>query len=232
MFLRSCVLLAAAATLAPAAIIFSEDFNNVAGLTGAGWVIRNNSSPAGSTSWIQGDGNTFPAFAGAPNAYAAADVNSTGATGTISTWLITPQVTIDNNSVLSFRTRTVNPATNADRMEVRFSLSGTDVGGTATSVGDFIVLGFTINPALSLVDYPTDWTEVLMSFAGLPGPTNVHVGFRYFVTDAGTSAKNGDYIGIDSFQLDDGVSNPVPEPSTFVMMAAPLALFCCFRRRA
>jgi hypothetical protein len=232
MFVKSCFLLIAAATLAPAAVIFSEDFNNVAGLTGSGWTIRNNSSPVGSTSWFQGNANIFPAQAGAPSAYAAADVNSTGATGTISTWLITPQLTIDNNSVISFFTRTANPVSKADRMEFRFSLAGTDVGNTATSVGDFTTLGIAINPSLDLVSYPTNWTQVVLSIAGLPGPTNVFLGIRYTVTDAGTNGSNGNYIGIDSFELDNGLRTQVPEPSTFVMMAAPLALLFCLRRRA
>ncbi|MBL8213997.1 MAG: choice-of-anchor J domain-containing protein [Bryobacterales bacterium] len=229
MFLRSCILLLAAATLAPAITIFSEDFNDVAALPGAGWVIKNNSAPVGSTSWFQG--NAFPAHAGAANSYVGANFNAAGSGGTISLWLITPQVTIDNNSALSFFTRTADPTIAADRLQVRFSLAGTDVGSTENSVGDFFTLGIDINPSLDLVSYPRSWTQVVLSFAGLPGPTPVHIAFRYFVTDSGPNGNNGDYIGIDSLVIDNGVANSVPEPSTFLTMAAPLAFAFYLRRR-
>ena len=62
-------LLAAAAsctlvTSAGAAPLLSEGFDNIATLPASGWVLQNNSSPPGMTSWFQGDPALFPAPSG------------------------------------------------------------------------------------------------------------------------------------------------------------------------
>jgi hypothetical protein len=76
----------------------------------AGWTCINQSSPfLGPTGWFQGNATVFPAQAGAPNSYIAADFGNTGFIGTIDNWLITPQLNFGNGATLSFWSRTVSP---------------------------------------------------------------------------------------------------------------------------
>ncbi len=191
------------ATPAPATCL-SEGFANVGSLVGSGWVIQNNSQPLGSSSWFQGDSASFPAQAGAADAYAAANFSSVGGTsGTISTWLLTPPRPLNNGDTLRFWSRTVDAPAFPDRLEVRLSSNGSssNVGSIASSVGNFTTTLLTINPALTVGGYPSTWTAYSATISGLAGPSNGRVGFRYFVTGAGSSGANGDYIGLDSLSL-------------------------------
>src|SRR5262249_50238580 len=116
---------------APAyADVIVENFNNVAALGAAGWVMTNNSSPVGTTRWFQGNPAVFPSQQGAPNAYIAANFLNAGAGGNISNWLLTPVTSLTNGDTISFYTR--SDGIFADRLELRFSTSGasTDVGAT------------------------------------------------------------------------------------------------------
>lgn len=221
-----CLLLAAAGPFAQAAIL-TEGFDNVADLTNNGWVIINNSSPLGPLSWFQGNSGVFPSQAGVLNAYAAANLNSTGANGDISTWLLSPVINVVDGDQVTFYSRTVaNPAF-PDRLELRFSTAGasSNVGGTTTSVGDFTTLLLTINPSLTTGGYPTGWTSFTATFGGLGGPASGRLAFRYFVTDGGTAGNNSDYIGIDTLAVTD-----LPEPATWMLAGAGVALM--MRRRA
>jgi hypothetical protein len=133
-----------------------EDFTNVAALPGQGWVFRNNSSPAPTVNrdWSQGDTLVFPAQGSNDDSYIAASFESVGAGtppgGTISNWLLTPTVGLSNGDPISFYTRTVDDLAFPDRLEVRLSVNGSssNVGTTATSVGDFTRTLLTINPSL------------------------------------------------------------------------------------
>ncbi|HEV7780344.1 MAG TPA: choice-of-anchor J domain-containing protein, partial [Chitinophagaceae bacterium] len=120
--------------------LLTEGFNT---MLPAGWNVQNLSQPLGTTSWFQGNPTVFPAQSGPPNSYAGANFEATTTVGTISSWLITPQLSIKNGDVLTFWSR-ANDGTSqggpfADRMEVRMSTAGasTNVGATATSFGDF-----------------------------------------------------------------------------------------------
>ncbi|MCX8020492.1 MAG: T9SS type A sorting domain-containing protein [Chitinophagaceae bacterium] len=181
-------------------VLFSESFNTVSPLP-AGWASQNRSQPLGTTDWFQGVPSIFPSQSGAPNAYIAANWQNTdpNGVGTISNWLFTPTVTIKNGDFLTFWTRTVSPAQYPDRLEVRMSTNGssTNVGTTATSVGDFTTLLLTINPNLTTTGYPTSWTQYTVTVSGLSGPVTGRFAFRYFVTNGGGLGANSDYIGID-----------------------------------
>ncbi len=184
----------------------TENFDNITLLAGNGWFLQNNSTPVGSTAWFQGTnvgaGGPFDSFNGAANSYIGANYNNTGTTGTISNWLETPNVTLKNGDVFTFYTRKVSPDSYADRLEVRMSTNGasTNVGTIATDVGDFTNLLLSINPSLVLGVYPVVWTQYTITISGLPAPTSGRLAFRYFVTGAGLSGSNSDYIGIDAFQ--------------------------------
>ncbi len=181
---------------------FSESFNDITLLAGNGWVMTNASVAVGSTNWFQGNpvgaGGPFDAFNGATNAYIGANYNNTGSVGTISNWLMTPNRTFRNGDVITFYTRKPSPDTYADRLEVRLSTNGASTNvGTGNAVGDYTTLLMSVNPGLTLGVYPTAWTLYTITISGLPAPTSGRIAFRYFVTGAGLSGTNSDYIGID-----------------------------------
>lgn len=181
---------------------YSESFNDITTLAGSGWVMTNASIAVGSTSWFQGNnvgaGGPFDAYNGATNAYIGANYNNTGSTGTISNWLMAPNRTLRNGDVLTFYTRKPSPDNYADRLEVRLSTNGASTNvGSGNAVGDYTTLLMSVNPSLVLGVYPTTWTLYTITISGLPAPTSGRMAFRYFVTSAGLSGTNSDYIGID-----------------------------------
>lgn len=215
------LLLAAAAVLVSASVAgqpLSENFDSVAGLAGAGWVMTNNSNPAGSTGWFQGNTAAFSSQAGAANSYVAANLNGTTFGGNISNWLITPALTnLQDGVVLTFYTRTETSAPAADRLEVRLSTNGasTNVGATDASVGDFTTLLLTVNAALTAGGYPTAWTPFTITLSGIgAGPVTGRIAFRHVVPN---SSANADVVGIDSVVL--GAGCPPPPPSLVVTTA-------------
>lgn len=198
---------------------FAEDFDSVAALAGRGWSIVNNSTTGGSTSWFQGDPNIFGSQSGPPDSYAAANFVGAGPGGDISTWLITPVFEMANGASFSFFTRTTDQPIAPDRLEVRLSLNGgsANAGTGPAGIGDFGTLLLTVNPTLTLTDYPSAWTQYTVTLSGLGGPSWGRLGFRYFVPD---TSVNGDYIGIDTFATD---ATPAPEPATLGLLALGLA---------
>jgi PKD repeat protein len=196
-----CTLLANSISLKSSAQTIVEGFDDITTLTASGWNMQNLSSPAGVTNWFQGNDLVFESYNGALNSYIGANYNNCGGAGTISNWLITPNRTFNNGDAFSFFTRKADPDLFADRLQVRLSTNGasTNVGATATSVGDFTNLILDINAAQVLGVYPIVWTEYSFTISGLAGPTSGRIAFRYFVTNGGPSGANSDYIGIDQF---------------------------------
>ncbi|MCH8568791.1 MAG: choice-of-anchor J domain-containing protein, partial [Balneolales bacterium] len=180
----------------------AEGFADVTTLPGAGWSIQNLSNPAGSTSWSQGSPGTFPAFSGEPNHYISANFNNTTGNNTINSWLITPEVTLQNGTELRFYTRRV-ASQFQDRLQVRMSTEGssTNAGSSPENVGDFATLLLDINPNYSAGGYPEEWTEYVLTVEGLSGATTGRFAFRYFVESGGPSGNNSDYIGIDEVSI-------------------------------
>lgn len=185
---------------------FSEGFDDITNLPG--WFSQNNSSPLGTTNWFQGNETVFPAQAGAPTAYIGANFNNTSGVGTISNWLLTPELTLSNGDTFSFWTRTAAGSIWPDRLQVRLSTAGasTNVGTGAEDVGDFTTLLLDINPTLSAGGYPEAWTQYTITVSGLSGTTSGRFAFRYYVTNGGPSGSNSNYIGIDTVEY---VSNMV-----------------------
>lgn len=222
-------LLAFAAVPAWSANILSENFDNLSVATAGGWVINNLSNPLGTTNWFQGNTGIFDAQAGAPNSYAAANFENTNpAGGAISDWLISPMVSLNNGFVLSIYTRTEAGSPFPDRLQIRFSTNGasTNVGASQTSVGDFTNLLLDINPDFSNGGYPESWSVQTLTLTGLGGPVNGRIAFRYLIDDI---SVHGNYVGLDTFSLDDG--GVVPEPATIVLTGAVLAAAAFMRRR-
>ncbi|WP_318596148.1 choice-of-anchor J domain-containing protein [Conexibacter stalactiti] len=230
----ACALLAAVA-LAPGVARgadLSEDFDPVVApgqqYAPAGWSRANLSSPLGVNGWFQGNPPSnlgpFAAHQGADSAYIAANFHSTtGGPGTISNWLITPQLTLSDGDELSFYTRAAGvPRIYPDRLELRTAPNGScSPGSTADGVGDFTTLLLTINPTLSTSGYPFTWTQYSVVVRGLSAPVNGCVAFRYHVTNAGTNGANSDYIGIDTFRFSDDVTPPVAPTVDGLAPASP-----------
>ncbi|WP_298222570.1 choice-of-anchor J domain-containing protein [Flavobacterium sp.] len=182
-------------------VLLTENFDNIPLLASQGWTNVNASEPVGISTW--GGGVPFPAYNGASNSYAAVNHQSTGDIGTISNWLITPTVNLNNGDIISFFSRT-HHGTWADRLELRISPNGdnsTLPSTSSASLGDFTILALTINPNLLANGYPTTWTNYTYSIDGLSQPTNCRIAFRYYVTNGGASAPNSDYIGVDALSV-------------------------------
>ncbi|MFN0102837.1 MAG: choice-of-anchor J domain-containing protein [Bryobacteraceae bacterium] len=213
-----------------AAVIFSEQFNDISTLNGSGWVQINNSVPAGpSSAWFQGNSGIFPAHAGAATAYIATNFDIAPSGADLSNWLLTPTVNVNNGYVFSFFTRTEAGSPFADRLQVRFSSNGasTDVGTTATSVGDFTSLLLAINPGVSSGGYPENWTQFSITFSGLSGLTAGRLALWYTVPD---NSVNGNYIGIDTVTLSDA-NVVIPEPASVILVGIALGGLGWRRRR-
>jgi hypothetical protein len=188
-----------------------EGFNDITTLAGKGWILANHSNPLGATSWSQGPdvagGGPFDAQAGATTSFISANFNNTGNTGTISNWMLTPPITFDAATSLSFYTRAAGSF--ADRLEVRLCTTGacTNFGTTQSDFGDFTTVLKSINPTLTTNDDPTGangypiaaWAQFTVNNAGgIPVTGSGRIAFRYFVTNAGNSGANSNFIGIDS----------------------------------
>jgi hypothetical protein len=187
----------------------NEGFSNVAGLTAAGWNQQNLSSPIGSNpNWVQGDPVNMPFSANSlpANSFISANFNSVVGAATISNWLITPMLNLNNGDVITFYTRGTG-SIYADNLQVRLSTNGssTNVGASNISVGDFSNLLLEINPTLNAALYPAIWTQYTITISGLASPTTGRIAFRYFVPNGGPTGTNSDLIGIDDF-----VYTPVP----------------------
>jgi hypothetical protein len=202
---------------------FGFDGTTAAMIT-AGWQSTNQSSPAGASTWIIPSdvptaaspfgGLTRAGQAGGTNSFVLVNFNSTTGAGTISNWLISPVINVQNGDIVTFYTRIGKNTTGADpnasfadRLQFRMSTNGATTvnptGGSA-GLGDFTTLLVDVNPALNLTAYPTSWAagQQSVTISGLAGPTNVKFAFRYFVTNGGPSGANSDIIGVDTFSVD------------------------------
>ena len=191
--------------------VFSEGFDTFSNLVGAGWTSTNVSSPLGASTWAQGGGTAFSTggHQGGTTSFALCNYNSTTGAGTISNWLITPVVSLDNGDVISFYSR--KGGTNndyADRLEFRISTTGSSstIPTSSTGVGSFTNAAITINPNLSTstdpqTGYPIQWTQYSYTMTGLTASTPSRMAFRYFVENGGPSGLYSDIVGIDTFSV-------------------------------
>jgi hypothetical protein len=236
-FLSSVVGIAFAGLAAQAqAQSFGEGFNGTD--LPSGWVTTNLSTRNSSgLPWGVGAGITDPdgnivvgPYEG--DAFAVVNFTSIGSgSGTISNWLISPELThIANGDTFSFYTTTVADSPFPDRLELRLSTAGasTNVGTSTTSVGDFTTVLASVNPALSVGGYPEDWSLVTATVSGLAAPVDGRIAFRYFVTSGGPTGDNSNVIGVDDFNY---VTAAVPEPATWAMAVVGLAGVAAVARR-
>lgn len=235
LFVAALVLLASSA----GAATLAENFDQPGGFFGAtgignasvpvvaGWTVKNNSTAGGTTSWHSNNGSS-PFTPQSGTGYAAVEASSTTGQNTISNWLLTPQISFNAGDQISFWTRTAAPVDFPDRLQVYLSTAGasTNVGSTENSLGDFTTLMKDVNPNLlasGANSYPTSWTQYTLT---IPNSGSGRVGFRYFVTNGGPAATNGNFIGIDSLNI-----VAVPEPTTIGVLGIIGAGLISRRRR-
>ncbi len=182
----------------------------------ATWTINDNSDPSEPQvpAWFQGSGEDFVAHSGSDSSYVASSYLSIidpPGVGTISNWLITPVLNLQDGAEVKFWTRTFEQSDFPDRLEVRLSQNdtSTDVGTTATDVGDFTNLLVSVNSTLAVGGYPEEWTEFTVTLSGITGATG-RIAFRYFVTEGGPVGDNSNGVGVDDF------SYAVTLPVTFM----------------
>jgi hypothetical protein len=181
----------------PVGSSFTEEFDSVYNLETKGWVIKNSSSGG----WVQGNYGCdksgvchgFPAlsYTVSPDEY----VYAFSTAPQISSWLITPVISIKNGDEISFYTRT-DSGSHADRMQVLMNKSSSaDVGTSGNSVGSFTTTLFDINDGLT--GYPETWTKYVFTFSGISGKLNTRIGFRYVMPNS----FGGKGIGVDLFKF-------------------------------
>ena len=151
----------------PSCAPLTQGFDDITTLTN--WVQINHSTTIGTTGWFQGNSTVFPAQSGAADSYIGANFNNTTNADTISNWLLTPPLALANGATLTFHTRTVDVPAFPDRLQVRMSTNGasSNVGTTATDVGDFITLLLDINPTYTTSGYPNVWTQFTVTVSGV-----------------------------------------------------------------
>lgn len=206
--------LVAAATWAPLSshaagvVVLDEGFGSVAGLSE--WAQINRSMPPG-MGWFQGNTGIFPAHSGAAGSYAAANyLGADNGLGLVDNWLITPTLSLNGLTTLSFFTNREAEPGFFDQLEVRFSY------GSNTSADGFDTLLLTLGGDNG---FPAQWAQWTTS---LDVQGEGRFAFRYL-----GDADMLSYIGLDTVK----VVTAVPEPSTYLMLLAGLGAVGAQARR-
>ena len=196
---------------------FVEEFDTASAAKSRGWQFINTSDPKGSGVWQDG-GSTSPFFKAYSNkgsnaGFIGTDYTSTSAAaGTISNWLVSPSLIMQNGDKISFYTRAVqafngvNDTTDfGNSLQVRMNPLNDQINlGIGLSYNNFTQILLDINPGLvysSVITpnpnaYPSQWTRFEVTVTGLNGPVKARFAFRYFVTNGGSNG-NASGIGID-----------------------------------
>ena len=197
---------------------FVEEFDTASAALARGWKSINTSDPKGGGVWQ--NGGTIPPFfkaysnKGNNAGFIGADYLSTSAQqGTISNWLISPSIIMQNGDRIIFYTRAyqlfdgVGDTTDfGNSLQVRINpfSDSLDVG-QGLGYGSFSQILLYINPNLiyssvihpDVFAYPSQWTRFEVTVTGLTGNLKSRFGLRYFVTNGGSNG-NATGIGIDS----------------------------------
>ncbi|ALT78661.1 choice-of-anchor J family PEP-CTERM protein [Paucibacter sp. KCTC 42545] len=209
MFKKAMTALALSAAIASAhsEVLINEGFDNITTLASAGWILDNASTPVGTAGWGQGGVNLFDAHSGDVGSYISGNYNNAAAGGQISNWLITPTFSNATALQLSFYARADAGPGLADLISF-----GASTGGS--NAADFS-MG-------SVITVPTnDWTKYTITFAA-HGAGSVA---RFAINYTG-AADTANFVGIDTLSV-----NAVPEPSTWLMLAAGLGGLGLLRKR-
>lgn len=191
-------------------VIFHEAFDSLNVELANGWKAINKSNPLGTGQWLQG--NSFSsAYNGPSTSYAEVNYTSTDSVGTISNWLLTDTMTLENNDTVTFYTLSYNAYLYRDNLECRLSAMDTshNVGANDTTVGDFSTLIVAVNPNYDSLSYPSilgsgslhTWKQFKGAVSGLSAPTKCRLAFRYYVPNGGYAGAHSSTIGIDELNV-------------------------------
>ncbi len=193
---------------------FTEEFIDVRNLTTKDWVFKDNSSADSGayayayTQWEQGPAGTdksgnpygFPAYSykSSPDEYAYSAANYSDSNQLVSSWLITPVLSVKNGDKISFYTR--GDANSGGRMQVLMNKSeSSNVGSSSSSTGDFNTVLFDINPSQSSDGYPVTWTNYEYTFTGISGKMDTRIAFWHYINHVNFLYYGG--IAIDQFKF-------------------------------
>lgn len=196
--LALAALCAFGAASAQAATVLSEGFDDLTTLSGAGWVIDNQSAPVGTTDWFQGNDTVFTAQAGVDTAYAAANYNSSDVGGTVSTWLVTPSFSTATDITVTLWTRADIQIGYTDSLAFGFS-SGSSSPASFTMAAPVVIGGSWVQHSFSLS----------AAGAGTVGRFAIHY------TGLADAAN---YVAVDTLTV-----TSVPEPGSAALLALGLA---------
>jgi hypothetical protein len=224
--------LAALGSPAQAQVLFSESFETPIPVAPQGppgvdivlpsgtWHAVNQSQPIGTTGVF-----TSTLFNPSPDGaqHLAMNFNSGAGTAQISTYMMSPVVTLHNGDTISFFSRTVDAPAFPDRLNLRLSTNG-----ASTNPTDFANVLLTINPTLTTTGYPNTWTQFNATISGLSGTPTGRFAFHYDVPQGGPSGANSDFIGIDLARY---TVNAVPEPGSMALCGLAAAGLGWYRRR-
>ena len=196
---------------------FSEEFDTTTAALSRGWKFINASDPVGPGVWQQG-GSIPPWFNSYSNngnaaGFIGADYTSTSAgSATISNWVVSPLITMQNGDKIVFYTRALlydigggDSTDFGNSLQVRINtLNQSTNVGLGLDPGDFTTGLLAINGNFDYYSvlhpvstaYPARWTRFEATVFGLDKPVKGRFAFRYFVIDGG-SAGNGSGVGID-----------------------------------
>lgn len=195
-------------------LLLSEGFDDISTLAGNGWTLSNLSTPIGANpNWFQGEPTVFDARSGATNSYIAANYLNADIGGSVSNWLILPQLTAGPNTVLTFYTRTDDSGFPGDVLSVQVAAAGSGVYSTLLTIG-----------TPTGADYPAGWTKYTVNVGGVV-PSNLDIALVYSVTD---TSQYGNYIGIDDLSVVN--VSAVPEPGAWLTLSMVLTGVALRRR--
>jgi hypothetical protein len=189
---------------------FTQSFDTKAAAISQGWVFKNRSDAA-NKSWAvktkTGDNqNPFEGTSLLYDDYLA----SSGTTGNISDWVISPVRIFQNGDKISFYTRSHGSigygvdGSYGDRLQLRLNVFNTSdsIGTESTDVGGFTKPLIDVNPVYKISgpgDYPTTWTKFEATITGLNKPDSGRFALRYFVEING--GANGDEVAVDKVEF-------------------------------
>lgn len=208
------------AAQAQALAFLEEGFEDVNTLPTSDWLFINQSEPPTVDpseplqGWFQGDAQQllFGAQAGSTNSYIAVDFFSTAGDtltglGTVSNYLITPQLDSSQGGSFSFYTRTFLGAEGNFSLDVLLCSTGcTDPANFTTSLATLSNDQAAGQFYPGALDSTNDWAQ----FAFDVGPTSSEsrIAFLFETPDGGSSSATSPAIGIDTFAY-----AAIPEPS-------------------
>ncbi len=196
----------------PITATYLEEFADFSLLPAKGWAIGEYSEidTIGTTAWTGGDygavfkgdttwyGFTAYSWRDSPNEYAYSYEPAMDSNFSISSWMLTPVLTVKDGDSITFYTRGDTTGIYTDRMQVLMDVTASSyIGESLNSVGNYTTTLFDINQTQAPGGYPTIWTRYEYTFSGISGKKNIRLGFRHYIINP----KNARGIGIDKFKF-------------------------------